>query len=1133
MVGFLPGPTSAAEPAERPIVALELPRRTGHSEKQILVREVIRQAFLIAARDDFQARTRDPLLRESFPAEGTSSTHFHLDIDLPEGKPVTIKLSGGRNAASVSEWSGRVDPGKEIPLVAVLVRADEWTRGPFATALKQAKLAPRSAPAAQPSEPPRIPEVPAPLEFVQQLAGLRSLHEALATQPSSPSILAALAREYVLLGSTTEVHWGIEHKVFKARALVYSERAFRAGPKAADVAWTRALVRMLCGLPQLAGEEVKRATDLKGDAPAWSESLAAAVRWDGEGLADLAEQDKPLAAYLDMRRTELVGSLDQRMAATNRVIERQPECFRAVAALANEDPLGLRRSLGGPQLRQFGLSLPRLLREVSGMPEAFTKELADREKAAGEELSPERYGAFLKQLRGLDADADQREPSLDVLATLAENLAFVHVHQIVSTHNAWLGLDGGEALEPLRPILDAIPYGEIAGVYRRDTPPSAAAFKKVAPALFTLPISEAAFPYVARMGSLPGNDLQRFCDAIRDQRDDLVPELLTTLEDTYSDAEKAPKAAILRRLAPDSPAAIAATIRYEWPVIASQGAGLVESSESVKVLQALAERYEKLEPEGEANRTLAERAFVRMTEVDNSFESSNALASYYWRHENQERWKEVTIAALALPSYGLEDSLACSRLADWMMDRGEWNEAKPYAVRAAESYATAGLQSAARCMEGLEEWQAAERLYRAKSHRYGSSWLDWYFFCRRSGQGDLAAASEYCRENLATLSDWQKAHPTLAFYYQLEGEPEKALALHQKLHKEKEKDKDEAGYAALCAIVLLDELKQTKARDELVNTLLNANETHIYGMLCDQISRPVPAGGKPFSETDLELCFAYSRSGNDATNTAYFIGKLLLNRGERDRAVTWLQRAAGAPRTQVWTCTLASAELIRLGVPIAPRRKSPLSDELVDVVAREEAIVEVWKPESIQKASALADEAIKAYPESGGLRLMAASIARDAGDLPRADTLYTEALKRLPGNPFVLSNRGKIREFLGREAEAIEDYEAALKTSPRYQMANINLGWIRASSANPQFRDGKAALRHARTVVEVGPGASDVGIALLAAANAESGKFDEAVKLVKRAIANGIYPDKERLNNWVKSYQAKKPHRRPPSGPPR
>ncbi len=112
--------------------------------------------------------------------------------------------------------------------------------------------------------------------------------------------------------------------------------------------------------------------------------------------------------------------------------------------------------------------------------------------------------------------------------------------------------------------------------------------------------------------------------------------------------------------------------------------------------------------------------------------------------------------------------------------------------------------------------------------------------------------------------------------------------------------------------------------------------------------------------------------------------------------------------------------------------------------------------------------------------------------------------------------------------EAIRDYEAALATSPQFWEAHNNMAWIRAASADAQYRNGAKLLEHARQAYRLGVDPQGVSDVVFAAAHAEAGEFDQAVQRIMNALSNGKYADKDRLGRWLDSYKQKKPYRRDP-----
>jgi WD40 repeat protein/tetratricopeptide (TPR) repeat protein len=128
-------------------------------------------------------------------------------------------------------------------------------------------------------------------------------------------------------------------------------------------------------------------------------------------------------------------------------------------------------------------------------------------------------------------------------------------------------------------------------------------------------------------------------------------------------------------------------------------------------------------------------------------------------------------------------------------------------------------------------------------------------------------------------------------------------------------------------------------------------------------------------------------------------------------------------------------------------------------------------------------------------------------------------------------NRAETKMTRGKFAEAISDYEAAVRVDPGYAVAFNDLAWLRATCLVAEFRDGAKAVEQASKACELTNWKKAHYVGTLAAAYAEAGDFDSAVKRQKKAIdllteqEEGLRADfEERL----KLYQSGKPYRERP-----
>ena len=92
-------------------------------------------------------------------------------------------------------------------------------------------------------------------------------------------------------------------------------------------------------------------------------------------------------------------------------------------------------------------------------------------------------------------------------------------------------------------------------------------------------------------------------------------------------------------------------------------------------------------------------------------------------------------------------------------------------------------------------------------------------------------------------------------------------------------------------------------------------------------------------------------------------------------------------------------------------------------------------------------------------------------------------------------------ERLGREADAIEHYEIALRAKPDSKEGANNLAWLRATARDRALRDPAEALRWAEAAA-VQSGRRDPGVLdTLAVSQAAGGRFDDAVATADEALA--------------------------------
>ena len=109
--------------------------------------------------------------------------------------------------------------------------------------------------------------------------------------------------------------------------------------------------------------------------------------------------------------------------------------------------------------------------------------------------------------------------------------------------------------------------------------------------------------------------------------------------------------------------------------------------------------------------------------------------------------------------------------------------------------------------------------------------------------------------------------------------------------------------------------------------------------------------------------------------------------------------------------------------------------------------------------------------------------------------------------------------------KAIADCNKAIRLDPKYASAYNNRAWLWATCPDAKYRDGKKAVESATKACELSEWKEPNDIGTLAAAYAEAGDFDAAMKWQSKAIALLTDARTREDRSRLKLYQEKKPYR--------
>jgi hypothetical protein len=138
---------------------------------------------------------------------------------------------------------------------------------------------------------------------------------------------------------------------------------------------------------------------------------------------------------------------------------------------------------------------------------------------------------------------------------------------------------------------------------------------------------------------------------------------------------------------------------------------------------------------------------------------------------------------------------------------------------------------------------------------------------------------------------------------------------------------------------------------------------------------------------------------------------------------------------------------------------------------------------------------------------------------------FDDAADRDPTKAAIYSFRGEAYEKKRQYDRARADFEEAVRLDPDSLRATRQLAWLCATCPEKQQRDGKRAVEVATKACGLASWNEGASLDTLAAAYAEVGKFQEAIKWEKKAMALASDDQKAPFRNRLESYERQKPYR--------
>jgi tetratricopeptide (TPR) repeat protein len=171
--------------------------------------------------------------------------------------------------------------------------------------------------------------------------------------------------------------------------------------------------------------------------------------------------------------------------------------------------------------------------------------------------------------------------------------------------------------------------------------------------------------------------------------------------------------------------------------------------------------------------------------------------------------------------------------------------------------------------------------------------------------------------------------------------------------------------------------------------------------------------------------------------------------------------------------------------------------------------------------------AIRLDPNDAAAHIGRGAAWFDKKEYDKAIADYSRAIDLDPNDPLAYFGRGLTWSIRKNYDRAIADYRQAIRLKPNLAFAYNNAVWLMATCPDERFRNGRKAVELATKANELTSWTDFGSLDTLAAAYAEAGDFESAIKYQTKAIelnptaAEFVEGEKKRLE----LYKGHKPYR--------
>ncbi|MDB5348027.1 MAG: yrrB 8 [Schlesneria sp.] len=148
-----------------------------------------------------------------------------------------------------------------------------------------------------------------------------------------------------------------------------------------------------------------------------------------------------------------------------------------------------------------------------------------------------------------------------------------------------------------------------------------------------------------------------------------------------------------------------------------------------------------------------------------------------------------------------------------------------------------------------------------------------------------------------------------------------------------------------------------------------------------------------------------------------------------------------------------------------------------------------------------------------------------AGKLEKAIDDFNQVITIGPNYPFMYQWRGHAFRATGDFENAIKDFNETIKIDPKNGLAYQSVAWLKATCFDPHYRDGKQAIDLATKGLALTDDKNrSSGLDTLAAAYAEAGEFEAAIKEAQKVVDLAPADKKAEYQKRLELYRLNQPY---------